>query len=42
MDNRERLELADRVQKNIQKNLPQHNIFREKEKIEREFKQDKF
>ena len=40
MNNKERLALADRVQRNIQHNLSQYRIFREKEKIEKELKRD--
>ena len=38
MTNQERLALADRVQKNIQKKLIQFQIIRRKERIEQEFK----
>jgi len=38
MTNQERLALADRVQKNIQKKFIQFRIMRRKEQIEREFK----
>ena len=40
MNNKERLALADRVQRNIQQNHSQYRIYREKEKIEKEFKRD--
>jgi hypothetical protein len=38
MNNQERLALADRVQKNIQKKLIQFQIIRRKERIEQGFK----
>ena len=41
MNNKERLAISDRVQENIQKNLPHYQILRKKEKIERELKQEK-
>ena len=41
MTNQERLALADRVQKNIQKKFIQFRIIRRKEQIEKENKQDK-
>ena len=37
MTNQERLALADRVQKNIQKEYVQFQIFRRKEQIEKEY-----
>jgi len=37
MTNQERLDLADRVQKNIQKEYIQFQIFRRKEQIEKEY-----
>ena len=40
MTNRERLALADRVQKNIQKIFVQFQIIRRKERIEKEYKRD--
>ena len=40
MTNRERLALADRVQKNIQKTFVQFQIIRRKERIEKEYKRD--
>ena len=40
MTNQERLALADRVQKNIQKISIQFQIFRRKERIEKEYKRD--
>jgi len=40
MTNQERLALADRVQKNIQKTFVQFQIIRRKERIEKEFKRD--
>ena len=41
MSNKERLALAERVQKNILKRLPHSHILREKEEIEREFQRGK-
>ena len=41
MDNTERLALAERVQQNIQKQLPHFQFLREKEQIEREFQREK-
>jgi hypothetical protein len=41
MDNKERLALAERVQKNIQKQHPYFYILREKEEIEKEFQREK-
>ena len=41
MTNQERLALADRVQKNIQKALIQFRIIRRKEQIEKEFNRDR-
>ena len=38
MNNKERLALAEKVQKDLQKKLPQFRILKEKEKIEKEFK----
>jgi len=38
MTNKERLALAKRVQKNLQKKLPQYRIIARKEKIEEAFK----
>ena len=40
MTNRERLALADRVQKTIQKKLVEYRIIRRKEQIEKEFSRD--
>jgi hypothetical protein len=40
MTNKERLALADRVQKILQKKLPQFRILARKEKIEEEFKRE--
>ena len=40
MTNQERLALADRVQKNIQKASIQFQIVRRKERIEKEYKRD--
>ena len=40
MTNQERLALADRVQKNIQKKFIQFQIIRRKEQIEKEFKRE--
>ena len=40
MTNQERLALADRVQKNIQKTSIQFQIVRRKERIEKEYKRD--
>jgi len=40
MTNQERLALADRVQKNIQKTFVQFKIIRRKERIEKEYKRD--
>ncbi len=37
MDNRERLALADKVQKDIQRRTLNYRLIRRKEKIEREF-----
>ena len=37
MTNQERLDLADRVQKNIQKEYIQFQIFRRKKQIEKEY-----
>jgi hypothetical protein len=37
VDNRERLALADKVQKDIQKRTLNYRLIRRKEKIEREF-----
>jgi hypothetical protein len=41
MDNKERLALAERVQKNIQRQLPHFSILRQKEEIEKEFQREK-
>lgn len=38
MTNKERLALAERVQKNLQKKFPQFRILARKEKIEEDFK----
>lgn len=38
MTNKERLALAERVQKNLQKKLPLFKILARKEKIEQEFR----
>jgi hypothetical protein len=40
MTNRERLALADRVQKEIRKKGVEYQIFRRKEQIEKEFNRD--
>lgn len=40
MTNQERLALADRVQKNIQKKFLQFRIIRRKEQIEKEYNRD--
>jgi hypothetical protein len=40
MTNEERLALADRVQKNIQKKFLQFRIIRRKEQIEKEYNRD--
>ncbi|CAB1057039.1 hypothetical protein D1BOALGB6SA_1778 [Olavius sp. associated proteobacterium Delta 1] len=40
MTNQERLALADRVQKNIQKTFIQYQIIRRKEQIEKEYNRD--
>ena len=40
MTNQERLALADRVQKNIQKKFIQFRIFRRKEQIEKEYNRE--
>ena len=40
MTNQERLALADRVQKNIQKKFIHFRILRRKEQIEKEFRRD--
>ena len=41
MTNQERLALADRVQKTIQKNLIQFRIIYRKEQLEKEFNRDR-
>jgi len=41
MTNRERLALAKRVQKNLQKKLPHYKIIARREKIEEAFKSAK-
>ena len=40
MTNQERLALADKVQKNIQKTFADFQIIRRKEQIEKEYKRD--
>jgi hypothetical protein len=40
MTNQERLALADRVQKNLQKTFIQFRIIRRKEQIEKEYNRD--
>jgi hypothetical protein len=41
MNNKERLALAERVQKNIQKKLPQFRIISRKKKLEKELEREK-
>ena len=40
MTNKERLALAERVQNNLQKNLPEFRIIARKEKIDAAFKRE--